>query len=479
MELLSYIRRNIATAPSLSRLYTQRDGVDLPKRRFYFALEKRCRRFIEGDMMSKSVVLPGLRGTGKTTALLQLYRYLTENLKIPRERVLYINLEEVAQMLGSSLYEVVEVYLQEILESYPENLKEHVFLLVDEAHFDKKWQVGVKLLHDRSQKTFIAVTGSSSIALEITPDLVRRVVRENVYPLSFSEYVLLKHEIYKPRDTCQILRDAIFRGRFDGLNTLYNRLLLRLSEKLPTSPEVEFKKYLRIGGFAFGLETEDEKEVHRRVMEMVEKIIRVDMPTVVNMTTETIPYVFKIIIFMALQSPGGISIRKIEDRLNIKKDTAAKILDALEKTRLIFKVIPLNGAGAQMRKPWKFYFATPTLNYAIIDFLGKYESPELTGTVLETLVAGYLRRTVDVLRLPYGIFYEYTKKAVDLIIEDAASGERIPVEVTASIRGEDIRRVRRAMQTYSSPHGIIVTMKGELQIKERIAVLPAMLFSFL
>ncbi len=475
MDVAQYIIRNIREAPKLASLYTVRNGKSLPRRRFYFSLEKRCRRFINGDVSSKTVIVPGLRGTGKTTALLQLYKYLTEKIKIPKERVLYINLEEVVDLLGSNLYEVADIYFREVLEETPESLADKVFLLIDEAHFDKKWQTAVKVLHDRSINLFIVVTGSSSIALEMSPDLVRRVVRENVYPLNFSEYLLLKHGYYKPKGACNVLRNAIFNGSFENVQRLYRDIEL----SFPLDLSVEFRKYLRTGGFAFGLTIKNEKEIYRKVFEIVEKIVRVDLPTVVGLRAETIPEVFRIIIFLALQQPGGVSIRELSSKIGIEKSTISKILDALEKTHLIFKVLPVDGAGTKIKKPWKYYFATPTINASINDFIGKYESGEFLGTMLETLVASYLKRVIDVMNLPYGLFYDANKRGVDFILEHTLTGERIPIEVSSSIKKEDFSKMESAITRYKSKFGIIVTLKDNLKIKDNIAVIPATLFGFL
>lgn len=93
---------------------------------------------------NKTVILLGLRGAGKTTAFLQLYKYLTEEKGIDEDRVLYVSLDEVVELLGASLYDVAMTYITEILGEIPESLEEHTFLLVDEAHFDEKWQTAVK-----------------------------------------------------------------------------------------------------------------------------------------------------------------------------------------------------------------------------------------------------------------------------------------------------------------------------------------------
>ncbi len=477
MELREYVIRKIADARNLANIHTRKNGVDLPKRRFYISLKKRCDNFIKGSLDDKTIILPGLRGTGKTTALLQLYRYLTEERKMSEDRVLYVSLDEVVELLGSSFYDIAMTYISDVLDETPELLEDRTFLLVDEAHFDKKWQTAVKVLHDRTKNLFMAVTGSSSIAMEMTPDLVRRVVRETVYPLNFSEYLLLKYGYYPPSGTAATIRSAVFEGRFENLNKLYNSIRLSLAKKGSRDVQVEFRNYLEAGGFAFGIEM-DKSTVYRKVWEIVEKIVRVDLPPVTSLRTENIPSVMRLITFLAIQKPGGLSIHNLAGKLGVSPTTVSTMLDALEKTHLIFRLLPSNGAGIKVRKPLKYYFATPTINAAIRNLVGGAGGEEAMGILLETLVASYLKRIIDTLSTPYTISYGADKKSVDFVLEQIVTGDKIPIEVTSSLKGSDVKRVRSAISRFRSGHGILITLKGELRIEDDVAILPAALFSF-
>ncbi len=478
MDLRSYIIDRIVSTPKLAEIYTTKDGKNLPKRKFYFSIERRCRKFIEGDASSKTVIMPGLRGTGKTTALLQLYRFLTEKMKVPIERVLYLSMDEVNELVGSNLHEACEAYIKDVLGAYPETLESKVFLLVDEVHFDKNWQIAVKVLHDRSRNIFMLVTGSSSIAIELTPDLVRRIAKEVVYPLNFSEYLIIKHGIYPPRNTAKRIRDLIFEGKVSGIPTLYDKIRMEISKKLSSTLSTEFRKYLKTGGFAFGIGL-DERETFKRVWDIIEKIVRIDMPAIVNMRTENIPKVLRLISFIAIQKPGGVSVPQLASKIGISSATVSSFLDALEKTHLLFKVLPSNGAGVQVRKPWKYYFSTPTVNASIAGLIGKLESEDVQGNLLETLVASYLKRVIETQNLPYALFYDAAKNGVDFILEHSLTGEKIPIEVTSGVKGRDLKKVHNVVAKTKSKYGIIITGREEMKIDNEVIVLPAVFFSFL
>ncbi len=475
-KLSEYVLEKLRVMPEYAKMYTKDKDVDLPKRRFYFSLEKKCRAFINGDETSRVIIIPGLRGTGKTTAILQLYRFLTEKMGVSQNNVLYLPGDEVVEILGVKLNDVLATYFNTIHGKSPEMLEENVYIFIDEAHFDKSWQITVKVLYDRSKKVFIVVTGSSSVAMEISPDLARRAEKEVVFPLNFSEYVLLKHRFFPPKYTAKILREAIFKGKFDGLPEI-NRKLLRKFSKLPTSVEIELMNFIMSGGFAFGINLKKEA-VFERVRDILDRIVRIDLPIVTNVRTDSLQDIMRLLAFLAIQKPGGISNVKLASNLGISSSSVHEYLDALEKTLLIFKVLPVNGTKVT-RKPWKYYFTTPTVVASINWFIGTLKREEVIGNLIETMVASYLHRVVETLKEPYNIYYDSRKEGVDFILKNIITGESTPIEVTSSLKGKDVKKVKKAIGYYNSKFGVIVTFKGELEIKENICIIPLHLFAFL
>jgi len=132
-----------------------------------------------------------------------------------------------------------------------------------------------------------------------------------------------------------------------------------------------------------------------------------------------------------LQKPGGTSDAKLAARLNNRSPTMIRnILDVLEKTHLVFSVKPYGGAGKLVRKPWKYYFLSPSINAAIRFKLGVYDIRDrvMLGILAENLIASYLFRMKETLNMPTGFFYAPEEGGVDFLLQTGA-GEIIPVEV--------------------------------------------------
>ncbi|AEC52027.1 hypothetical protein PNA2_1111 [Pyrococcus sp. NA2] len=145
--------------------YLVRLMAELPRRFEYarrlrgrFILDELIRRvdnYLEGGK-SGTILLPGLRGTGKTTLLGQLYLYILSK----TSDVIYLPVDELS-LLGFNLYEAIERYTKLFKPERP-------VILLDEVHYDEKWDLTLKVLHDRMEFLTIA-TGSSAIKLRESP----------------------------------------------------------------------------------------------------------------------------------------------------------------------------------------------------------------------------------------------------------------------------------------------------------------------
>jgi len=66
-------------------------------------------KFRSGKRQIRWLVLPGLRGVGKTTMLAQTYDRM-RGMGVPREHLLYISLDDLQLKLGASLDDALSAY---------------------------------------------------------------------------------------------------------------------------------------------------------------------------------------------------------------------------------------------------------------------------------------------------------------------------------------------------------------------------------
>lgn len=477
-EILKYVYAKLAQAPFFAKSRITADGKPLPFRHTALKLQEYTKTFIKGATENRIIILPGLRGVGKTIMLLQLYEFLTKKQDIGQDKVLYFSTDELKDYLGSSISDVINTFIEETLKTTPALLNEKVFILIDEAHFDEKWDITAKIVYDQSKKIFLLITGSSALNIEMSMDLARRAKKEKIFPLNFSEYLLLKYNLETDREIGKSLIKLIFNADEKILKEAIDKEheVIRQTLSIGRPLNKEFSSFITSGDLPFSLELE-EKNVYERIFDMIERVIEKDVFTIRSFNTETRGSIKRIIYFLALQSPGGTSDTKLAKHLETSSKQIRTILDVLEKTHLIFSIKPYGGAGKIVRKPWKYYFLSPSINSAIRFKLGAFDrnSKDMFGVLVESMVASYLIRMKETINLPAGIFYDSDDGGADFIVQDAKENA-IPIEV--GFGKKDKGQIERAIKKHNSRHGIIICECQKIKKEGSIIYIPFTTFSF-
>jgi len=168
--LIPYIYARLGEAPAISKDYIEKDGVPYNYRTAFYGIKKYIDDFIVGDDENRFLVMPGLRGVGKTTIMLQIYDYLLNGKGIENDRILYLNADELKLFLEAGIKDIIPVYVEEIHKTSMPHLEERIFILIDEAHYDENWSLTGKIVYDQTRKIFMLFTGSSALSLEINVD---------------------------------------------------------------------------------------------------------------------------------------------------------------------------------------------------------------------------------------------------------------------------------------------------------------------
>jgi len=483
-QLLAYIYAKLTYAPHLARELTQIKETRQPfrHRNVYFKLKEYVDTFLAretpGSSENRIVVLPGLRGLGKTTLLLQLYDYLTQEKRIDQERVLYLPTDELKAYLGKDILETITVFVEDVFKTSLVNLDKQLFIFIDEVHFDKSWDVAAKIVYDQTKNVFLILTGSSALSIEMSVDLVRRSQRKSVFPLSFGEYLLLKYNIRLPFNVAENIRALILdpsKAAADSAGDLWGKVK-RAMLPIGTPLEKEFEYFMSSGGFPFSIYL-DEKSTYERIYSMIERVVAKDVFELQSFNTETRHLITRIIYYIASQTPGGTSDIKLANSLHTSPTLIRSILEVLEKTHLIFSIKPLGGAGKSVRKSWKYYFLSPSINAAIRSELGICASGDrkTLGLFAENLVAAYLFRLKETTHELTGLFYDPDKGGADFLILRGVE-KVLPVEVGIGEKGED--QVKSSMKRYHSEYGVVLSRTGNISMDRSILHVPITFFSF-
>ena len=95
-ELISnFIKNELNDVPNVLSRDLSKNNKKLNPRDELSELKGYADTFLNEDTSNKIVVLPGLRGVGKTTLILQLYEYLMKEKNIPPRNILYISFDDL------------------------------------------------------------------------------------------------------------------------------------------------------------------------------------------------------------------------------------------------------------------------------------------------------------------------------------------------------------------------------------------------
>lgn len=477
-DLRNFILEKIREIKTLHRKYTHPEGEPLTKRSAFFPLKENINKFLAGDKKKRFLVMPGLRGTGKTTLLMQLYRYLVKSKDIKNRNILYLSTDElVSSFADKGLLDAIRAYYKVVHENTIAETKKQTFLFIDEAHFDENWDTALKVVYDKSSNVFILATGSSALSLTIGTDTVRRAEMFPLFPLNYQKFLFMKHKIKPPKLTAKLVRKCIFTGsdrEVEKLEKNYNKIKTSLT-KLKRPPSIEFKNYLKYGGLPYSIKLEEKDSIVGRTKRIMDRIISYDLATIGSFKQENIPKIKLLVNFLAFKKPGKLSIRNLASHIRKSADFVESVLDSLEKAGVLFSCMAYGGAGRTTRKPLRYYFATPTLKFVLMKKKGMWDEENLGG-LLEHLVASSLFRMKKVERIkfsPQNIFFDSRKGGADFLVK---FGEKIiPIEV--GIGKKKVGQVKKSMERFDSSHGILIS-KGEVEKKEDIIMIPPELFGF-
>ena len=474
-DYLQYIIKQINTAQYIVNDFLKNGDEKFVHRNAFNDLKNNLDDFLDGYVENRFMIMPGLRGTGKSTLLFQVYEYLIER-GIDKKRILYVSIDQLNTLNNANLLDLINTFVEDIHHRYPATLDEELFLLIDEAQEDEKWSQSAKIIYDQSKKVFMIFTGSNALDFELNLNSVRRTFFERIYPMNFQEYLFLKHEIPNINISDDLM-DLILNGNVEKASQKEIDFLTSTSAlKKPLNKEFEY--FLAYGGFPLSLNL-SEINTHRRIFELIERVIENDVRHYKSFNRDTKHIIFNILSFIATQKPGGLSINKLSRDIGASRTNIIDLLNILEKTHLIFHVKPYGGASKMIRSPRKYYFLSPSINASINFTLGKYnpDNRDYLGVLAETYVASSFFRLRNTISKPNGIFSPSGKGMSDFVIT-GVGGKKVAVEVGIGKKNE--RQVNKTMKKYDCEQAIVISSSTDLIKKDGdIIYLPLTTFSLI
>ena len=473
-EILKYVQNQLVQAPFRLKSYTQDEqGKKYPQRHIYIKIDKYLRDFLHSpNARERWVIIPGLRGVGKTTILAQLFSNHSQ--ESGERRMLYISLDEVVNVLGSSLKDVLAAYEKILGESF-ERLTKPVFIFIDEAQYDPKWASVLKSVYDRSNKVFIACSGSSAVSLQTNPDVIRRAVFQKLFPTSFPEFLMIRDGKFPTKDLKKNIKEALFNA--ESAKDAYDKLKSIEQNVLSVWASIDrhhIDEYLKIGTLPFAIRVRDEARVYQTITLLLDKVINQDVQSLGRFDAKTLSHIKRVLFLLA--ESDMVSLQKLATTLETSVNTVANILEILEQAELLIRVMPYGSNTKKVRKPSKYHFMSSAMRSAFLSVAGNEQIfASQKGRLMEDIVAMTLYREF-VANSRGSLNYDSVKSGADFILT-IAERNIIPIEV--GIGEKTGTQVRNTMKKIGSAKYGVVICRNNLALLEDANVVKVPLDFFL
>jgi predicted AAA+ superfamily ATPase len=270
----------------------------------------------------KLILLLGYRGIGKTTLLLQRLEEVGKN-------GIYFSMDDLYFETTRLVNVVQELYKQGYRSFF-----------IDEVHRYLFWSKDFKQLYDDYEDIFIVATGSS--ILEVSKGQADLSRRANVYQMqgfSFREYLQFERKFnLSPIDLDTILK-------------LHHEISGDLADQF--SMKSDFINYLKHGYFPFY--KENQATYYSKLAETVNLVIDIDIAPFEELNYNTVRTMKKLLHVIGQSVPFVPNITKLAEQLEAPRNTILRLLDLLDKAKIIKLLHSEDQKLSFLKKPEKIY----------------------------------------------------------------------------------------------------------------------------
>ena len=468
--ILNYLRRQINVTPQLLQDIIGSGDTLLPKRLLQQQIESHIDNFLKNQTKNRWIVIPGLRGVGKTTILAQTYLYLhNSNHQI---NLLYLSLDEMMPR-KYDLLQILEIYEHHILGDYFENLKIPTFIFIDEIQSDNQWALALKAIYDRSKLVFFICSGSSALHLQMDANIAGRRARiETLYPLNFNEFQLLDKQLAINHDLSKQLKNIIYYS--ETAQAVYDQLtkIKALVNRASTNYNIpSLSNYLQKGTLPIFLNNDPLILLYKDVRGIMDKIIHIDLRNLQNFNTLSLTSINELLHILATSS-DIVSLTKLSQSLGLSKVNLINIFNTLIKAEVLIKIPSLGNKINSSRRPVKYLFTSATIRASYFDLTEDTNNLKHQGFLLED-IAGlhYYKEFTSQGRGK--LFYYYSKdnqKFCDFILR-IVNSQKIAIEF--GLGNKNNIQVINSMKRVNCKYGLVFSKTSlSLDIENNIVSIP-------
>lgn len=458
-KIISFLNDQITQVDFRANAYVfDKDNQKKPQRNIFIKLKSYLDKFLNDKLAARWISLTGLRGAGKTTLLYQLYH----EKKNEDCYKLILSVDQVTQIIGSNINEVISVY-EELIGRHLETLDKPLLLFLDEVQYDPQWGIALKSIFDRSNKVFIFATGSAALQMNSNTDIARRTIYEKLFPLSFTEYLKIQNTKYEKKGLGKKTREILFSSQnakeiFNGLQNLEKEA----NQYYLGATKIDFQKYFHYGSLPFMIALQNEALIYDQINKTLDRVINNDISQLGHFSSEIISKIPAIL--YAVADMDAVNFSKLAGLFEISRPKIAEIFSILEQTEILHRIYPYGSHLNQVtKKPSKYLFSSPAFRAMYYKMIGNTISQSnANGKLFEDLIGMYLHR-VFYKNTNSSLTYDSAQRGADFIL--GIPNKKIVIEVGAGKK--DFRQIIETSKKTSAAYSLIIS-SDELEFSKEL-----------
>lgn len=458
-------------------------GKILPTRLIFAKFKKILKKFLNNELseIEKIILMPGIRGIGKSTLLAQTFA--VEKFLNPKDENILKNIGKLDERLylDVSQLHAEQISLHDFFNFYEEMKGFHfekpnkkILILLDEIHFDERWGLFLKNIFDRTKghkDVLVIATGSSALQINMSADLGRRSDVWQIFPMKFSEYLLLKYNKSLTKSgSSDYLQEILFnlstaKDVFEKLQTDKSVIDRYFINEIP--PEAE-NNFFESGSFPSTIKIENKLKAVEKIKSVIDGVIAKDILKLKSFETQTIAKINDLLYLLA--QSDLISYSKLQEVLKISRpETLESLIEVLILSGILVKIRTYGTTYGTTRKTPKILFITPSLRSSILN--NNYPTG-IEGKKLEDYFALIFQKDIkgrEIFGAPR-LSYDIAEGGADFVLtlQDKSS-----IVIELGFNKEEIKQVENTMKKVkSSKYGLVFGSSDLKIINDSIVKVP-------
>ena len=417
-------------------------------------------------------IITGPRRVGKSTLMQQTIGYLLKNGIAPK-RILFFSCDDPTLFDGkTSIGDIIEAYLNDVLHETVIELKDKVYVFIDEIHMFTGWQLWLKNYYDPHYKIKFVVSGSSASHLfdGAKESLMGRTDTMRLMPLSLMQFLRFWSVYRNDNKVEDFLKIIPNESLYTDPTTYYNALTEQVWQWDIFKPYINaaLQVFLLIGGYPEYFMSENTNLWQKRLVDdIIGQGLYRDIVRIYKI--KAADKLEKLLFFIADNNGQDFNMKTIADTIGCDNETVSTYLKYLSQAYIAIELSNYApNTGITLRKNKTLYILDNGIANAMLRL------PEITdtqtGRIVESICA---RDALAVCEDHLWSLYYWREKGieVDLVIDKKTGVLPIEVKYKANATQTSLLKFRQVFSNAKIPVSIVIS-KDRLDKENDVLYIP-------